>query len=117
MKEWLELEEGVRIPDDDELQTDLIGPRKKDSHNNDFSLESKDSMRKRKVRSPDLGDALALTFADLSQIKRWTEKSSNGTYGQDVDRTVAPKTGPQVVDIDANGNVYGENLGDNGWMA
>lgn len=109
LKEWLELEEGVRIPDDDELQTDLIGPRKKDSHNNDFSLESKDSMRKRKVRSPDLGDALALTFADLSQIERWTEKPRNDTYGENVDR--------KVVEIDSGGNVYGDYLGDQGWMA
>lgn len=109
MKEWLDLEEGVKIPDIDQLQSDLIGPKLKPTHNNDFKLESKHEMIKRKVRSPDLADALALTFADLKHIDNWTEKPRNDTYGEHVDRN--------VVDIDHNGNVIGGSLGSNGWMA
>lgn len=63
MNDWLTGPEGAAIPDDDALQTDLSAPRLKPQLNNDFLLESKDDMRKRRVRSPDLADSLALTFA------------------------------------------------------
>ncbi|NJL70939.1 MAG: hypothetical protein HC888_04635 [Candidatus Competibacteraceae bacterium] len=68
-KEWLDLEEGVSIPDTDVLQSDAISPRIKPKPNNDFLLESKEDMRKRGARSPDLWDAVALTFADIKHIK------------------------------------------------
>lgn len=109
MKEWLELEEGVSIPDIDLLQADLIGPRKKPSQNNDFTLESKDSMRQRQVRSPDLADALALTFADLRTIENFTDKRRNDTYGGNVE--------PNTVEINNQGSIIGGDFGGNGWMA
>lgn len=61
MKDWLV---GGQIPDEAEIETDLTGP--------DYGyhptkgclvLESKDEMKSRGVDSPDLGDALAMTFA------------------------------------------------------
>lgn len=61
MKDWLA---GGQIPDDAEIETDLTGP--------DYgyhptkgclALETKDEMKTRGVDSPDLGDALAMTFA------------------------------------------------------
>lgn len=61
MKDWLS---GGQIPDEPEVETDLTGP--------DYGyhpskgclvLESKDEMKARGVDSPDLGDALAMTFA------------------------------------------------------
>ena len=61
MKDWLE---GGQIPDEAEIETDLTGP--------DYgyhptkgclALEKKDEMKARGVDSPDLGDALAMTFA------------------------------------------------------
>lgn len=61
MRDWLE---GAQIPDDPEMETDLTGP--------DYGyhpskgclvLESKDEMKARGIDSPDLGDALAMTFA------------------------------------------------------
>ena len=108
MKEWLDLEEGVSIPDLDDLQADLIGPRLKPTHNNDFKLESKHEMVKRKVRSPDLADALALTFADLKHIERWTPRKKEATYGDNVD--------PNVVEINHNGDIVG-GYGAQSWMA
>lgn len=63
MREWLELPEGVQLIDDGALQTDLTAPRIKPQTNNDFKLESKVEMKKRRLKSPDLADALALTFA------------------------------------------------------
>jgi hypothetical protein len=54
---------GGGIPNDPELKRDLVTPTYKFDAANRFQLESKDDMRKRIERSPDLGDALALTFA------------------------------------------------------
>jgi hypothetical protein len=51
------------IPADDTLLGDLSGPAYGYDSNGRLKLESKDDMRKRGVKSPDVGDALALTFA------------------------------------------------------
>lgn len=67
-REWLMLPEGVKLPDDDALQTDATAPRIKPLLTNDFLLESKEDMRTRGVRSPDLWDSVALTFAELERI-------------------------------------------------
>lgn len=63
MQAWLADEVGGQIPDMDALQTDLCAPRLKPLPSNDFLLESKQEMKKRRVRSPDLADSIALTFA------------------------------------------------------
>lgn len=67
-REWLDLEEGVSIPDMDMLQADATAPRVKPLLNNDFLIESKDQMRTRGVRSPDLWDSVVLTFAEIERI-------------------------------------------------
>jgi len=84
LRDWLMLEEGVSIPDDDALQTDMTSPRLKPKLNNDFLLESKDEMRKRHVRSPDLADAVALTFAFSEYITNYAEQSAKPQFG-DID--------------------------------
>lgn len=62
MRDWLQ--RGGAIPRNPELVTDLSGPKYGyDQDGSRIKLESKDSMKARGVRSPDLGDALALTFA------------------------------------------------------
>lgn len=73
LKDWLELEEGVSLPDMDVLQADLTAPRIKATVSNDLLLESKEEMRKRGVRSPDLADSLALTFASNQHIEDKTQ--------------------------------------------
>lgn len=82
LKEWLELEEGVAIIDSDELQLDLVSARLKPLHNNDTLLESKSEMRRRGARSPDLGDALALTFASLKHIPVFSDAESATAKGE-----------------------------------
>jgi len=67
-REWLELEEGAAIPDDPTLQADATGPRIKPLLSGDFLIESKDEMRKRGIKSPDLWDSVVLTFAELERI-------------------------------------------------
>lgn len=60
MKEWLKI---GAIPDDPALAQDLIGVEYGYDARNAIQLERKDDMKKRGLASPDLGDALALTFA------------------------------------------------------
>lgn len=62
MNDWLG-EAPVSIPDDPVLIKDLISPQYKIRSNGTLLLESKDDMKKRKVKSTDSGDALGLTFA------------------------------------------------------
>jgi hypothetical protein len=63
VKEWLSQEGGADMPDSDALHADLVGPGYKYDINQRLQLESKEDMRRRGIRSPDEGDALALTFA------------------------------------------------------
>jgi hypothetical protein len=63
MRDWLMAPEPAKLPDMDALQTDICAPKLEPQLNNDFQLESKDKMKKRGVRSPDLADSVALTFA------------------------------------------------------
>ncbi len=62
MKEWLE--QGGCIPDNKILRDDLVAPEFTYSiGTGKMLLESKQSMKARRVPSPDFADALALTFA------------------------------------------------------
>lgn len=69
-KEWLEDPLGVDIPDEAIFQSDAVGPTYKYDSNQRLVLESKESMRKRGVRSPDIWDAVALTFAEPVYVKK-----------------------------------------------
>lgn len=62
-RDWLEDEGGADIPDSDVLQADACGPGYKYDSLSRVQLESKEEMRRRKVRSPDEWDSVALTFA------------------------------------------------------
>lgn len=64
MKEWVE-DHPNRLPNDAALISDLIAPQPAPTSKNKRLLESKKDMRKRGVRSPDGGDALAVTFAEF----------------------------------------------------
>jgi hypothetical protein len=57
------LRAGMEIPDDPELETDLTGPQYGYNAKQQIQLERKEDMKKRGLSSPDLGDALAMTFA------------------------------------------------------
>lgn len=64
MRNWLAGDLPVMIPDSDELHSDLCGPSYKFDSQSRRKLETKDEMRKRGIRSPDIADAMALTFAE-----------------------------------------------------
>jgi hypothetical protein len=61
VKDWLP--RGCIDPKDQRLAMDLTAPGFHLNQSNKLVLESKESMQKRNVASPDDGDALALTFA------------------------------------------------------
>ena len=62
--EWLEDPAGVDIPDDDELQADACSTGYSHNARGRILLWPKDKMRSMGIPSPDLWDAVALTFAE-----------------------------------------------------
>jgi len=65
-----------KIPDDPELVKELSAPRYKFDSRGRYLIESKDEMRKRGERSPDLADAFCLTFASNPAIISGGERIS-----------------------------------------
>jgi len=63
MKDWLP--RGAIDKNDERLEVDLTGPGWHLNRTNQLVLESKEDMQKRGVSSPDDGDALALTWAQV----------------------------------------------------
>lgn len=61
-KDWLE-SRAVKLPKDDDLRAELIAPTYSFSSSGKIKVESKSELKKRGMRSPDLADALCLTFA------------------------------------------------------
>jgi hypothetical protein len=65
MREWLKDRGSIppEAPYSKELMDDVIAPQYEFDRSGRVLLESKDDMKKRGLPSPDIGDALALTFA------------------------------------------------------
>ena len=61
MRDWFKA--GGAIPDNEDLRDDLVAPEFQYTSSNKYQLERKVDMKKRGLASPDLADALALTFA------------------------------------------------------
>jgi hypothetical protein len=61
MREWLE--GTVSLPSEDNFKTDLCSLQYKFNAMGQYVLEKKEDAKKRGVKSPDVADALALTFA------------------------------------------------------
>ena len=66
MRDWF-AEKPVRIPDDDSLQADLVEPGYTYDSKSRIQIESKEHIKKRQGMSPDIADALSLTFAEHVQ--------------------------------------------------
>lgn len=81
MRDWLLFAEGASIPDDNALQSDMTAPKNKPRLDNFFLLEAKLDMKARGVRSPDLADAAALTFAFKESFANWNETATVVPFG------------------------------------
>ena len=79
MKEWVE-DHPNRLPNDAALISDLIAPQPAVTSKSKRLLESKKDMKKRGIRSPDGGDALALTFAEPVLPRVHTQYEGQGGY-------------------------------------
>ena len=64
LRQWLQSVPQVKIPDDEVLCSELTSVNKKYDSRGRLQLEEKDEIKKRLGRSPDMADALALTFAE-----------------------------------------------------
>ena len=108
LKDWML--EGGAIPDDDDLASDLSSPKQKWRANNDWLLESKSDMKSRGVRSPDLSDACALTFATREWFDTWNtpDKPKGWSAGTD-DR--------QIIRRDMTADTDWEYTSETSWMA
>lgn len=68
MRTWLK---SAVLPRDDELKTQLCGVEYGFDERNRIQIEKKESMKSRGLRSPDIADALALTFAyPINEVHR-----------------------------------------------
>jgi len=67
LKDWL-AKRSCRLPKDDELRGELVGPTYTFLSNGKLKVESKIDMKKRGLRSPDKGDSLCLTFAGAGAL-------------------------------------------------
>jgi hypothetical protein len=105
MREWLQ---DGSIPDDDALVSDLASPKTKYRANNDWLLESKMEMKARGVKSPDLADALALTFAVQEYIPEWANEKIQTGF-------LSGKTQP--AEKYSSSNNGSSSTSRNGWMA
>ena len=117
-REWFELPEGVSIPDDNELQSDLgaIGV-KISGQTTDLLLESKVDIKSRLGRSPDAADSFVLTFAVPD---RAVQTSLTPTGPTSNDRFNSGFQGAQPTEHDpyspfVNGST-GRNDSGGGWM-
>lgn len=69
IREWMEAQP-ASIPNSDELQADLTQIQYSYDSNQALKMERKEDMKKRGFRSPDMADALGLTFAKPVQAKK-----------------------------------------------
>jgi hypothetical protein len=65
LRDWLR-ERGCKLPEDRVLREEICAPTYTYTGTGKLVIESKDSMRKRLRRSPDMADALCMTFAGMA---------------------------------------------------
>lgn len=113
LKQWLV--DGGAIPDDDDLAADICGPKQKWRANNDWLLESKVEMKLRGLRSSDLSDACALTFATREWFDNWSKPERPQGWGAGVtpDERMGHNGGPALQDDAWDSG----DTGAYGWMA
>ena len=73
-REWFEGRD-VKIPEDDTLIQEITGIRYKYLSTGKLKVESKDEMKRRGHRSPDVADAFVLTFAEQGAVASGYSKS------------------------------------------
>ena len=83
-REWFEARD-CHIPDDGTLMAELSGIRYKYLSTGKLKVESKDEMKRRGQRSPDVADAFVLTFSGQGAV------AGGYSRGYNHNRTLKPK--------------------------
>jgi len=83
-REWFEARD-VKIPQDDTLIAEITGVRYKYLSTGKLKVESKDEMKRRGQRSPDVADAFVLTFAGQGAV------AGGYSRGYNHNRSLKPK--------------------------
>ena len=68
----------MAIPNQADLRDQLIGPEYEINLRGEYQLERKEDMRRRGLASPDIADALALTFARPVFPKQYDDRMGTG---------------------------------------
>ncbi|CDM57386.1 terminase large subunit domain-containing protein [Rhizobium favelukesii] len=84
-RDWLATR-AVHIPKHDELRQELVAPTYTFLSNGKLKVEGKGDMKKRGMRSPDLADALCLTFAGEAALIGG--RASSWVKGQPLKRSI-----------------------------
>lgn len=88
MKEWIK-SQPVKIEDSDEMHADLQAPHYTFDSAGRLKIEPKEKIKERYMKSPDLGDALCLTFSYILPNKSLREKyGTNRVYQAKADWSV-----------------------------
>jgi hypothetical protein len=104
-RDWLNTPGGTNIPDDEEVEVDYLAiPDFKTTSNNLLQLESKDNIKKKFGKSPDIFDATILTFAypvrsegSGHRKQKYTENTKRGSVLK-ARRTQVTNTPPPLDD-------------------
>ena len=97
MRKWIR--DRAQLPNREDLANDLCGLTYKFNHRNLLQMEGKDDLKKRGLPSPDIGDALALTFAMPIAPKELRDMQRRNSVAADYDplyrsNKVAPDYNP-----------------------
>jgi hypothetical protein len=84
-RDWLATR-AVHIPKNDDLRQELVAPTYTFLSNGKLKVESKGELKKRGMRSPDLADALCLTFAGEAALI--AGRASSWVKGQPLKRKI-----------------------------
>jgi post-segregation antitoxin (ccd killing protein) len=85
-KAWLERRD-CRLPKDERLVNELATVRYKFASNGKLQIESKDDIRRRGLKSPDVADAFVLTFAGDAAVGLYGS-SASGSWSKPLRRNV-----------------------------
>lgn len=85
-KAWLE-QRGCKLLRDEDLMAELAAPRFKFSSSGKLQIESKDDLKKRGLRSPDIADAVVMTMAADAATALYGV-SSSGNWNKPLKRNL-----------------------------
>jgi hypothetical protein len=83
-KAWLEKRD-CKIPNNEDLIGELATVRYTFTSNGKIKIESKDDIRRRGLKSPDMADAFVLTFASDAATISW---GKSGSWGKPIKRLI-----------------------------